>query len=134
MATGVASSSTNILSGGAPSMSVSGCFSQTLNALALYLFKMYCLRMGRFSGVGAHGRCGRLVGGSARLGQVHSVSEGPVTPELEHGDGPVTGHTLAEVSLLSWSQEPTSGKFDGSVPKSIHALRDRKDVCTCFET
>ena len=125
MATGVASSSTNIFSGGDPSMSVRGCFSQTMNVLALYLFKMYCLMIGRFSGVGAHGSCGRLVGGSARLGQVHSVSEGPVTPELEHGDGPVTGHTFAELLLVSWSQEPTSGKFGGSVPKSMHALWER---------
>ena len=84
-ATGIASSLTNMRSGGELSMSGKVCFSQQLKALLLYLSKMYFLRFGKLAGVGAQGICGRLVGGSSLTGHWHAVSLWPGTPVLEQG-------------------------------------------------
>ena len=106
MATGVTSSSTNILSGGASSIRLRGWFSQQLKALLLYLLRMYFLSIGRFSGVGAQGSWGLLVGGGDRLGQVHGDSVADGTPELVHCTGLVMGLSLAG-EVVTVSQEPT---------------------------
>ena len=101
-----------------------GCFSQQLNDELLYLSKMYCFKTGRFSSVGAQGRCGGLVGGSFRGGHLHGSSLMPRTPVLEQacGMGLVTEHRSATSGV---SQDPTAGKLAGTNPKSTQALSDR---------
>ena len=55
-----------------------------LNALALYLSKIYWRSCGRFSGVGAQGKVTGLSGGSSRLGHEHESEADVGTPEFEH--------------------------------------------------
>ena len=136
MATGVASSSIKIRSGGAESMSLRGWCSQQLKAELLYLSKIYCFKMWRFSSVGAQGNTGGDCGGGSLLGQEQGWScWSPVigTPEFEHLVG------LAEVSDWmkcgeGWSQDPTSGKFGGSIPRSMQAFCDKYGTLMCCET
>ena len=101
-----------------------GCFSQQLNAELLYLSRMYCFNTGRFSSVGAHGKCGWVVGGSVRFGHLHGASLMLGTPVLEQasGMGLVTGHRWAK---SGGSQDPTAGKLAGTNPKSMQAVSDR---------
>ena len=83
-ALGVTFSDVKILRGGEDSISLRGCFSQQLKALLAYLLRIYCLRMGRFSGVGGQGSTGGLVGGDSRLGHEQPSSSCVGTPEFEH--------------------------------------------------
>ena len=75
--------------------------------------------------LGAHGSCGLLVGGAALLGQVHGVSVEDGTPVLVHCVGVEMVLTLAVGALGTESQEPTAGKLAGTVPRSMHALREK---------
>ena len=81
--------------------------------------------MCRFSGVGAQGREGCVVGGNSRAGQEHGGSSGLVTPELEH---PVCVAVVfaAAVAVVWVSQLPMAGNDAGIRPKSWHASLERK--------
>ena len=102
----------------------SGWRSQQLNALLLYLSKMYFLSVGRFSWVGAHGSIGWLVGGSPRVGHWHGVSPGLGTPVLEHCCD-IVSDMACTWAVMGVSTLPTSGKLVGTIPRSVQALNDR---------
>ena len=78
---------------------------------------MYCLMMGRFSSVGAHGRTGRSDGGRARRGQEHGWSVGVGTPVLVHGgkEARTAAVTAAGSVAAGGGQEPIEGKLAGMV-------------------
>ena len=70
--------------------------SQQLNALTLYLSRMYCFNCGRLSTVGAQGRDGGVDGGRALVGQLHGASPSLTTPELEQFGRLYTAQWAAE--------------------------------------
>ena len=104
------------------SINLRGCRSQQLNALLAYLFNMYCLMVGRFSCVGAHGMTGGSSGGNSLLGLVQEASLAVGTPELEHSVGLMSHIIEGELESL---QDPACGKSSLIKPMSMHASRDR---------
>ena len=111
-----------------------GWCSQVLNALALNLSSINWRSVGRFSGVGAHGRVTGLLGGSSRRGHEQESSAAVGTPELEHAGRLGDVMAVTEETGDSTSHEPTEGNDLGTNPKSMHADRDRNVVVTCLDT
>ena len=85
--------------------------------------------MGKFSSVGGQGNTTGAVGGSVRLGHVHSGSSGPRTPVLEQGLIFWWDMELRPATRVS-SQDPTVGKLAGTKPRSMQALSDRYGTLT----
>ena len=107
MALGLAFSSVKTLIDGDLSINLSGWCSQQLKLLLAYLSKMDCLSLGRFSGVGAQGNTGGVVGGNSLLGQLQVVSLGAGTPEFEHLVGLVVDWILPVTAIVESSHDPT---------------------------
>ena len=94
---------------------------------------MYWRSLGTFSGVGAHGRTAGVSGGSSLLGQLQESEAEDGTPELEQLGrlGAVSDWMEAVGGKLSHS--PTSGKEEGTRPRSMQADNERKVELTCLE-
>ena len=104
-----------------------------MKALALYLFRMYWRSLGTFSGVGAQGRTAGVSGGSSLLGQEQVSDDDVGTPELEQLGLLEVDMDWMEAVGVKLSHSPTSGKEEGTRPRSMQADRERKVEVTCLE-
>ena len=104
-----------------------------MNALDLYLSMMYWRSLGTFSGVGAQGRTAGVSGGSSLLGQEQVSDDDVGTPELEQLG--LLGVDIDRMEAVGGklSHSPTSGKEEGTRPRSTQADRERKVELTCLE-
>ena len=118
IAIGLAWGSTYRQSGSLLFISGKTCLSHTLKAEQENLSRMNCFRIGRFSGVGSHGRGGVSVGGRVRSGHLQGWSDCVGTPLFVHvereGVDPEAAANV-DVEYGVGGQDPIVGKFVGKV-------------------